>query len=63
MAAMRGAESLVPAVDVAEIRDISFYRKYNRMQDGKLSVGDVAPDVELHKLTFGARLPQIGRFV
>ena len=35
-----------------EVRDISFYRKYNRMKDVPLNVGDLIPDLKrpLHRL-------------
>ena len=41
------AETLVSDPnDLAEIKEISFYRKYNRMKDGPLDVGDKAPYVQ-----------------
>ena len=40
------AETIVtdPA-DLKDIKNISFYRKFNRMKDGNLAVGDAAPRV------------------
>lgn len=47
---LRCAESLVPPEagqeGLAAVREASLYRKYNRMRDGPLIVGSVAP--ELH---------------
>lgn len=43
---LRCAESIVTDPDdLRDIRNISFYRKYNRMKDGDLAVGDAAPPV------------------
>jgi hypothetical protein len=44
MQALWYAESLAPSDAVrAQIKEISLYRKYNRMRDGPLRVGDPAP--------------------
>jgi hypothetical protein len=44
MTLLQCCESLVTDPhDLAAIREISFYRKYNRMRDGDIDVGDVAP--------------------
>lgn len=51
--AMRCAETLpqMSPADVAEVREISHYRKYNRCQDGILQVGDTVPlSIDLWKL-------------
>ena len=51
--AMRCAETLpqMSPADVAEVRMISHYRKYNRCQDGALRVGDDIPlDIDLWKV-------------
>ena len=51
--AMRCAETLpqMSPADVAEVREISHYRKYNRCQDGILQVGDTIPlNIDLWKL-------------
>jgi hypothetical protein len=51
--AMRCAETLpqMSSTDVAEVREISHYRKYNRCKDGSLQVGHSAPlDVDLWRL-------------
>ena len=32
------------------MHEISLYRKYNRCRDGPLTVGDTAPNVELHRI-------------
>lgn len=46
MELLQCAESLVSdSSDLAEIREISFYRKFNRMRDCPLEVGDDAPYV------------------
>jgi len=46
--AMRGANLLLPRD--GEVDEISLYRKYNRFRDGPLGVGDVPPDVTVHRL-------------
>lgn len=41
---LRCAESLMTsAADKSVVKEISLYRKFNRMRDGNISVGDVAP--------------------
>ncbi len=46
--ALRGAEQLLPGDK--EVISISLYRKFNRCQDGRLSVGSPAPDAPLHPM-------------
>ena len=48
LAAMRGANLLLPGD--GEVDEISLYRKYNRLRDGPLGVGDVPRDVTVHRL-------------
>lgn len=44
--ALQCADFLVSsAADKAEIKEISLYRKYNRVRDGKLAAGMKAPDI------------------
>mmetsp|Transcript_27002 Transcript_27002/g.38326 ORF Transcript_27002/g.38326 Transcript_27002/m.38326 type:complete len:123 (-) Transcript_27002:495-863(-) len=45
--ALRSADMLLPTEDVTSL---SLYRKYNRCQDGSLSEGDPAPNVNVHSL-------------
>lgn len=42
---LRAAEQLVRnnPEQVAEVRQLSFYRRFNRLQDGSLQEGDIAP--------------------
>lgn len=55
LAAMRCAETLpqMSPQDVAEVKEISHYRKFNRCQDGSLQVGDSLPDVPLVRFRRG----------
>ena len=48
LVAMRGANLLLPGDN--EVDEISLYRKYNRLRDGPLGVGDVPPDVTVHRM-------------
>jgi hypothetical protein len=44
--ALRCADSLMPTPDdLAEIKEISFYRKYNRMRDGNIKEGEPLPPI------------------
>jgi hypothetical protein len=46
LTALRCADSLMPtSEDREDIKEISFYRKYNRMRDGDLSEGDHLPPI------------------
>ena len=47
---LRSAELLYPE-QKQDIRQLSLYRKYNRMVDGNLNVGDVAPCVTVFDVT------------
>lgn len=39
--ALRCADSIMPTEkDVQEIQELSFYRKYNRLKDGSVKIGD-----------------------
>ena len=41
LVALRCADSIMPTDrDVQEVQELSFYRKYNRLKDGSVSVGD-----------------------
>ena len=51
--AMRQAEALCPD-HVAEVREISLYRKHNRCRDGSLRVGQPPPDAQLVRVSDGA---------
>lgn len=49
LTALRCADRLMPTPqDLAEIKEISFYRKYNRMKDGNVNVGDRIPSICFH---------------
>jgi hypothetical protein len=53
--AMRCAETLpqMTASDVADVIEISHYRRFNRCKDGTLQVGDPAPSLALFRYTGG----------
>jgi hypothetical protein len=49
LTALRCADRLMPtSEDLAEIKEISFYRKYNRMRDGDVKEGDRVPSICFH---------------
>jgi hypothetical protein len=49
LTALRCADRLMPtSADLAEIKEISFYRKYNRMRDGDVKEGDCVPSICFH---------------
>ena len=56
MELMQCIETLVKSPeDLAEIKEISFYRKYNRMRDGHLTIGDAAPVLHEPLVSFNRR--------